>query len=238
MPSRRACRKRPTAQSRFRVGQCLAGAESTAKFALALRLAGRRLRRAISTFSSRAAISPISAAPPGRRQGGMSSLPIDGLKDPAKLSGRPLTLTMVSGDIRLEQESWSTKPCSVPGYQERIGAIMIKVGDRLPEAEFITMTADGTQKFATGHRIRRPQGGALRGAGRLHADLQHEPSAGLCARMPTPSRPRASTPIACTAVNDVHVMNAWGRIGRRWQDPHARRRQWRLRQGRSASNST
>lgn len=31
-------------------------------------------------------------------------LPIDGLKDPASLKGKPLTLTMVAGDIRLEQE--------------------------------------------------------------------------------------------------------------------------------------
>lgn len=41
-----------------------------------------------------------------RRIGGTSAveLPIDGLKDPAQLKGKPLTLTMVAGDIRLEQD--------------------------------------------------------------------------------------------------------------------------------------
>ena len=55
----------------------------------------------------------------------------------------------------------------------------IKIGDKLPQAEFLTMTADGSQKLSTDRYFRRPQGRALRGAGRLHADLQHEPPAGF-----------------------------------------------------------
>lgn len=87
---------------------------------------------------------------------------------------------------------------------------MIKVGDRLPEAEFITMTADGTQKFTadTVFAGRKVVLFAVPGAFTPTCSMNHLP--GFVKEVDAIKAKGVDT-IACTSVNDVHVMNAWGR---------------------------
>lgn len=94
--------QKATAQSRFHVASA-ALVPLDGKFALAVRLAGDGFGDDLDIFVEG---SDFAYFREPRRAGGKADvhLPIDGLKDPAKLRGRPLTLTMVSGDIRLEQE--------------------------------------------------------------------------------------------------------------------------------------
>jgi peroxiredoxin len=53
--------------------------------------------------------------------------------------------------------------------------------------------------------------GAVRRARRLHPDLFGQAPAGLHRESIPACRPRAWTEIACTSVNDVFVMGAWGK---------------------------
>jgi glutaredoxin/glutathione-dependent peroxiredoxin len=87
---------------------------------------------------------------------------------------------------------------------------MIKVGDRLPEAEFITMTADGTQKFTSGTVFagRKVVLFAVPGAFTPTCSMNHMPG---FVKEADAIKAKGVDTIACTAVNDVHVMNAWGR---------------------------
>jgi peroxiredoxin len=87
---------------------------------------------------------------------------------------------------------------------------MIKVGDRLPEAEFITMTADGTQRFTTGTVFagRKVVLFAVPGAFTPTCSMNHLP--GFVKEVDAIKAKGVDT-VACTAVNDVHVMNAWAR---------------------------
>ncbi len=113
----------------------------------------------------------------------------------------------------------------------------IKPGDRIPQAEFATMTADGQQKLSTDVVFDGRKVVLFARAWRLHAHLQHESPAGLPARSSMRIKAKGVDTVACTAVNDVHVMNAWAKAtGRRRQDHDAGRRQWRIRARPSASN--
>ena len=87
---------------------------------------------------------------------------------------------------------------------------MIKVGDRLPEAEFITMTADGTQRFTTATVFagRKVVLFAVPGAFTPTCSMNHMPG---FVKEADAIKAKGVNTIACTAVNDVHVMNAWGR---------------------------
>jgi peroxiredoxin len=87
---------------------------------------------------------------------------------------------------------------------------MIKVGNRLPEAEFITMTADGTQKFTSGTVFagRKVVLFAVPGAFTPTCSMNHMPG---FVKEAAAIKAKGVDTIACTAVNDVHVMNAWGR---------------------------
>lgn len=87
---------------------------------------------------------------------------------------------------------------------------MIKVGDRLPEAEFITMTADGTQRFTTGTVFsgRKVVLFAVPGAFTPTCSMNHLPG---FVKEADAIKAKGVDTLACTAVNDVHVMNAWGR---------------------------
>lgn len=87
---------------------------------------------------------------------------------------------------------------------------MIKVGDRLPEAEFVTMTADGTQRFTTDTVFagRKVVLFAVPGAFTPTCSMNHLP--GFVKEVDAIKAKGVDT-IACTSVNDVHVMNAWGR---------------------------
>src|SRR6476469_3490295 len=87
---------------------------------------------------------------------------------------------------------------------------MIKVGDRLPETEFITMTADGTQRFTTGTVFagRKVVLFAVPGAFTPTCSMNHLP--GFVQRSDA-IQAKGIDAIACVAVNDVHVMSAWGK---------------------------
>jgi len=87
---------------------------------------------------------------------------------------------------------------------------MIKVGDRLPEAEFITMTGDGTQRFTTATVFagRKVVLFAVPGAFTPTCSMNHMPG---FVKEADAIKAKGVDTIACTSVNDVHVMNAWGR---------------------------
>ena len=69
----------------------------------------------------------------------------------------------------------------------------IKVGDTLPSTHI--PRHDRGRPEAENHRrgVQGQEGGAVRGAGRLHADLHARTICRASSRMPRPSRPRAST---------------------------------------------
>ncbi len=86
----------------------------------------------------------------------------------------------------------------------------IKTGDRLPQAEFNTMTADGQQKLATDviFNGRKVVLFAVPGAFTPTCSMNHLP--GFVAAFDQIKAKGVDT-IACTSVNDVHVMNAWAK---------------------------
>jgi peroxiredoxin len=87
---------------------------------------------------------------------------------------------------------------------------MIKIGDRLPKAEFQTVTADGTQKYSTDTVFagRKVVLFAVPGAFTPTCSMNHLP--GFLQNADAIKAKGVDT-IACTAVNDVYVMNAWSR---------------------------
>jgi DsbC/DsbD-like thiol-disulfide interchange protein len=90
------------AQSPFRVtGASLV--EAGGKFDLALRLAGKAYEKDLDIFVEGDDFAYFREPRPAGEDG-LVHLRIDGLKDPGKLKGRRLTLTMTAGDIRLEQD--------------------------------------------------------------------------------------------------------------------------------------
>ena len=86
----------------------------------------------------------------------------------------------------------------------------IKVGDRLPEAEFAMMTADGQQKVSTDtiFKGRKVVLFAVPGAFTPTCSMNHLP--GYLQNVDA-IRGKGIDAVACLAVNDVHVMNAWGK---------------------------
>ncbi|WP_119389933.1 protein-disulfide reductase DsbD domain-containing protein [Taklimakanibacter lacteus] len=90
------------ARARFRVARASL-VEEADKPALALHLEGQGFDRGLDVFVEGSDFAYFRAP---RMAGDAANihLPIDGLKDPAKLRGKALTLTMVAGDIRLEQD--------------------------------------------------------------------------------------------------------------------------------------
>jgi DsbC/DsbD-like thiol-disulfide interchange protein len=90
------------AQSPFHVaGTALVQVDG--KFDLALRLAGRAPDKDLDIFVEGDDFAYFREPRPTGEKG-LVHLRIDGLKDPARLKGRRLTLTMTAGDIRLEQD--------------------------------------------------------------------------------------------------------------------------------------
>lgn len=77
--------------------------ETDGKFDLALRLAGQGFDKDLDIFVEGSDFAYFRKPWPAGEKG-LVQLRIDGLKDPQKLKGRHLTLTMTAGDIRLEQD--------------------------------------------------------------------------------------------------------------------------------------
>ena len=86
----------------------------------------------------------------------------------------------------------------------------IKPGDRLPDAEFSVMTADGQQKLTADVIFsgRKVVLFAVPGAFTPTCSMNHLP--GFLAAIDD-LKARGVDTIACTSVNDVHVMSAWGK---------------------------
>jgi glutaredoxin/glutathione-dependent peroxiredoxin len=87
---------------------------------------------------------------------------------------------------------------------------MIKIGDKLPSAEFNVMTADGQQKLSTDVVFagRKVVLFGVPGAFTPTCSMNHLPS--FLTHLDAIKAKGVDT-IACTSVNDVHVMNAWGK---------------------------
>jgi peroxiredoxin len=84
----------------------------------------------------------------------------------------------------------------------------IKVGDRLPEASFVTMTADGPARRSVSEVFngRRVVLFAVPGAFTPTCHRKHMP--GFVAQAAA-FKARGIDTIACVAVNDIHVLTAW-----------------------------
>jgi len=84
----------------------------------------------------------------------------------------------------------------------------IKPGDKLPAAEFYTMTADGQHKLSTDVVFagRKVVLFAVPGAFTPTCSVTHLPS---FLNAIDAFKAKGVDTIACTAVNDVHVMTAW-----------------------------
>lgn len=86
----------------------------------------------------------------------------------------------------------------------------IKVGDRIPDAKFMTLTADGPKALTTADIFAGKKVAlfAVPGAFTPTCHLQHLP--GFVARADELKAKGVDT-IACTAVNDVFVMDEWAK---------------------------
>jgi glutaredoxin/glutathione-dependent peroxiredoxin len=88
----------------------------------------------------------------------------------------------------------------------------IKVGDKMPAGTFKTMTKDGPQNLTTDQLFKgkRVVLFSVPGAFTPTCDAKHLP--GFVEQASTLKSKGVDT-IACMAVNDVFVMNAWGKQG-------------------------
>ena len=88
----------------------------------------------------------------------------------------------------------------------------IKSGEKMPEGSFMQMTKDGPQKLTTEQLF----GGktvvlfSVPGAFTPTCDAKHLPG---FVELAGQIKAKGVDTIACTAVNDVFVMNAWGKHG-------------------------
>jgi len=90
------------ARARFHVARASL-VEDSGKPALALRLEGQGFDDGLDVFVEGSDFAYFRAPRPAGDPADVH-LPIDGLKDEAQLRGKTLTLTMIAGDIRLEQD--------------------------------------------------------------------------------------------------------------------------------------
>jgi peroxiredoxin len=86
----------------------------------------------------------------------------------------------------------------------------IKVGDRLPAGKFKTMTADGAKDLTTAELFdgKKVVLVSVPGAFTPTCDARHLPG---FVEMADQFKAKGIDTIACMAVNDVFVMNAWGK---------------------------
>lgn len=86
----------------------------------------------------------------------------------------------------------------------------IKIGDKLPNAEFLTPGADGPEKRSTDDIFKGKKVVlfAVPGAFTPTCNAQHLPGYVIDHDA---LKAKGVDTIACTAVNDIHVMKAWGK---------------------------
>src|SRR5271155_1800358 len=88
----------------------------------------------------------------------------------------------------------------------------IKAGDKMPEGSFTRMTGDGPQKITTEQLFagKTVVLFSVPGAFTPTCDAKHLPG---FVELADQIKAKGVDTIACTAVNDVFVMNAWGKSG-------------------------
>ena len=88
----------------------------------------------------------------------------------------------------------------------------IKAGDKMPEGSFTHMTKDGPQKITTEQLFagKTVVLFSVPGAFTPTCDAKHLPG---FVELADQIKAKGVDTIACTAVNDVFVMNAWGKHG-------------------------
>jgi glutaredoxin/glutathione-dependent peroxiredoxin len=88
----------------------------------------------------------------------------------------------------------------------------IKAGDKMPEGSFTRMTGDGPQKITTDQLFagKTVVLFSVPGAFTPTCDAKHLPG---FVELASQFKAKGVDTIACTAVNDVFVMNAWGKSG-------------------------
>ena len=88
----------------------------------------------------------------------------------------------------------------------------IKAGDKMPEGSFTQMTKDGPQKLTTDALFKGKTVVlfSVPGAFTPTCDAKHLPG---FVELADQIKAKGVDTIACTAVNDVFVMNAWGKHG-------------------------
>ncbi len=88
----------------------------------------------------------------------------------------------------------------------------IKAGDKLPEGKFMRMTKDGPQKLSSAELFagKTVVLFSVPGAFTPTCDAKHLPG---FVELAAEIKSKGVDTIACTAVNDVFVMNAWGKSG-------------------------
>jgi len=88
----------------------------------------------------------------------------------------------------------------------------IKVGDKMPSGTFKTMTKDGPQNLTSDQLFKgkRVVFFSVPGAFTPTCDAKHLPG---FVEHAAAIKAKGVDTIACTAVNDVFVMNAWGKAG-------------------------
>src|ERR1700689_3637563 len=88
----------------------------------------------------------------------------------------------------------------------------IKAGDKMPEGKFTRMSKDGPQKLTTDELFKGKtvELFSVPGAFTPTCDAKHLPG---FVEVADQIKAKGVDTIACTAVNDVFVMNAWGKHG-------------------------
>jgi peroxiredoxin len=88
----------------------------------------------------------------------------------------------------------------------------IKAGDKMPDGKFTRMTKDGPQKITTDELFKGKTVVffSVPGAFTPTCDAKHLPG---FVELADKIKAKGVDTIACTAVNDVFVMNAWGKSG-------------------------
>jgi peroxiredoxin len=88
----------------------------------------------------------------------------------------------------------------------------IKAGDKMPEGKFTRMSKDGPQKLTTDELFKGKTVVlfSVPGAFTPTCDAKHLPG---FVELADKIKAKGVDTIACTAVNDVFVMNAWGKSG-------------------------
>src|SRR6266852_707816 len=88
----------------------------------------------------------------------------------------------------------------------------IKVGDKLPAGKFTTMSKDGPKKVSAEELFNGKTVVlfSVPGAFTPTCDAKHLPG---YVELADEIKKKGVDTIACTAVNDVFVMNAWGKLG-------------------------